>query len=102
MGSADVRFTGECDRCLEKFEMHRIYAVDESFTTGSTADPFDEGNVVQDDQLDVTDLIRQVVDAALPLVMLCKDDCAGLCASCGSDLNEGTCDCGDRTKGDHG
>lgn len=109
-GTADVRFAGECDRCLGTFEVHRVYSIDESFTTGPTADPFDESNVVRDDKLDLTDLIRQVVDAALPLVMLCRKDCAGLCATCGSDLNEGSCDCGNLrqqtsslpTKGDHG
>jgi uncharacterized protein len=24
---------------------------------------------------------------------LCREDCAGLCASCGEDLNLGKCDC---------
>ena len=24
---------------------------------------------------------------------LCKDDCKGLCANCGTNLNKATCDC---------
>lgn len=102
VGTINVDAQGECDRCLAGFEMHRVYDVDERFVIGSNADPFDESNVVHDDQLDLGDFIRQIVDAALPLTQLCKEDCAGLCVTCGSNLNEGTCDCGDLTKGDHG
>jgi uncharacterized metal-binding protein YceD (DUF177 family) len=31
--------------------------------------------------------------ALLPVKLLCREDCAGLCSSCGSDLNEGACSC---------
>ena len=30
---------------------------------------------------------------ALPTRALCREECAGLCAQCGKDLNEGPCDC---------
>jgi len=32
-------------------------------------------------------------DLALPMKPLCREDCRGLCASCGANLNEETCDC---------
>ncbi len=102
VGTAQIEAQGVCNRCLGTFAVSSVYDVEESFTTGPDADPFGEGNVVQNDRLDLSDLIRQVVDAALPLVLLCNEDCAGLCATCGKNLNEGTCECGDRTKGDHG
>jgi uncharacterized protein len=35
------------------------------------------------------------VAEALPMSVLCRDDCAGLCPRCGADLNEGSCDCTD-------
>ena len=28
-----------------------------------------------------------------PIRVLCRPDCKGLCLSCGSNLNEGSCDC---------
>lgn len=31
---------------------------------------------------------------ALPLRYLCSNDCKGLCAQCGANLNEGSCACG--------
>ena len=30
---------------------------------------------------------------ATPFVILCKEDCKGLCPTCGADLNEGPCAC---------
>jgi len=37
--------------------------------------------------------IREQLLLALPMGSLCREDCKGLCASCGQALNEGACDC---------
>ena len=36
---------------------------------------------------------REVISLALPVKPLCGEDCAGLCARCGADLNQGGCPC---------
>jgi len=36
---------------------------------------------------------REVISLALPVKPLCDEDCAGLCARCGIDLNQGECRC---------
>lgn len=38
-------------------------------------------------------LLWQEFSLALPVHILCRPECAGLCASCGKDLNEGPCGC---------
>jgi uncharacterized protein len=38
-------------------------------------------------------MLRDATGLALPLNPLCRTDCAGLCATCGKDLNDGACDC---------
>ena len=43
--------------------------------------------------LDLREPIRQYGLMAEPLKPLCLPDCAGLCPSCGSNLNEGACGC---------
>ena len=30
---------------------------------------------------------------AIPVKILCKEDCKGICSVCGSNLNEGECGC---------
>ena len=38
-------------------------------------------------------LCREVIALALPVKPLCGANCAGLCARCGADLNQGECPC---------
>jgi uncharacterized protein len=49
------------------------------------AEPFD-GKTIELDPI-----IREQVLLALPLSVLCRDECKGLCAVCGTDLNEQDC-----------
>ena len=42
--------------------------------------------------LDTKPLVVEQAQLGLPMKPLCKRDCAGLCGSCGSALNQGACD----------
>ena len=37
--------------------------------------------------------IREEIILDHPIRILCRPDCRGLCAFCGANLNEGSCDC---------
>lgn len=43
--------------------------------------------------LDLSEVLRQSLLLAVPMQPLCRPDCAGLCPTCGQDLNEGACEC---------
>jgi len=43
--------------------------------------------------LDMTEAIRQYAIVAMPMKPLCREECAGLCPSCGANLNEQSCRC---------
>ena len=43
--------------------------------------------------LDLDELLRSDILLELPYKYLCSEDCKGLCASCGKNLNEGPCGC---------
>jgi uncharacterized protein len=46
------------------------------------------------EELDLADLAVEQVLLALPMRIVCDDDCAGLCPSCGANRNvEGACRC---------
>jgi uncharacterized protein len=45
------------------------------------------------DTIDVTSLVHEHVLLALPIRLLCAEDCRGLCAQCGTNLNVTTCGC---------
>lgn len=46
------------------------------------------------DGIDVTEDVREEIMLEIPAFLLCREDCKGLCAQCGQDLNEGLCGCG--------
>jgi uncharacterized protein len=43
--------------------------------------------------LDLGDMLREQFYLAMPMRLLCREDCQGLCAQCGTNKNQGTCQC---------
>ena len=89
------RFT--CDRCLEDFESEvmseysLVYVTDDRRVAGGS----DEIQVISPaaNHIDLGEDVRQFTVLALPQKMLCREDCAGLCPTCGTNLNRATCAC---------
>lgn len=46
-----------------------------------------------EESVDVTPDLREAILLNLPAFPQCKSDCAGLCAQCGANLNDGPCSC---------
>lgn len=91
-----------CTRCLKEFEQNLRVSLDERFNptvdivTGLPLPPIEEEDVfpINDHhEIDLTEAIRQRIWLEVPMVTLCKEECAGLCPQCGKDLNEGPCGC---------
>ena len=102
-GAIDVNAAGACDRCLDDIVVPIHVDVDEQFDPPSgTSDPFGDNNVLSGTNLDLGDLTRQLVTAAIPFAIVCSEECRGLCATCGKSKNVGGgCDCPE-TEGDNG
>jgi uncharacterized protein len=47
----------------------------------------------QGNQLELAPMLREHVILSAPMQPLCGNDCLGLCAQCGKNLNEGSCQC---------
>lgn len=93
-GTIDVDVAGECDRCLDEVVVPIHVDVDERFEPSGSSDPFGENNVLSGTDLDVGDLVRQLVTAALPFGLVCGTGCRGLCVECGQSKNPGgDCHC---------
>jgi len=52
-------------------------------------------DVIEGNELDLTEIAREQILLNLPEQELCKEDCRGICPTCGKDLNEGECRCGE-------
>jgi uncharacterized protein len=91
-GTVTGAVEGECGRCLahlgEPLQVHvqELYAYEHS-TTDETTDE-DEVRRLQGDLIDLEPALRDAVVLALPANPLCRDDCPGLCAECGTPWDE--------------
>jgi uncharacterized protein len=91
-GRIDATWHGTCRRCAMPAEGALRSEVHELYQTVVT-DP--EAFELAGDQLDLEPMVREVLVLDAPVSPLCRDDCAGLCPSCGIDRNTGSCDCVD-------
>lgn len=91
-----------CSRCLEEFECRLNLNMEEEYPTSQQAgdqpplfgDEDGEGFIIDDSHvLDLGEAIRQHTLLALPIKPICQQNCAGLCPSCGQNLNYGRCRC---------
>jgi uncharacterized protein len=92
----------QCDRCLDEFKkeispaFQLVYVWD---VQEHSAESDEDIRTLTSDtiMIDISDAVRDSALLAVPLKLLCREDCAGLCQRCGKNLNhtaDGSCDCG--------
>jgi len=88
---------GECRRCLTNVERALDVSVDAAVFS---ADPeaLDEPDFYpipeRATHVDLGEVVREELALAAQMqLLLCREDCAGLCPKCGADLNAGPCRC---------
>ena len=87
-----------CRRCLAPVEREVDETVDILFEPIAPDEEDDLSGEVyplpdRGDDLDLTAAVREQVLLEVPEFALCREECAGLCPICGTDLNQGACDC---------
>jgi uncharacterized protein len=114
-GNFNVQVAAPCKRCLADVKLDLpvsflLNLVPESLLRG------DDQDVEKDDRehgetggsfeledadeevfngktIDLDPIVREQVLLALPMNAVCREDCKGLCAQCGQNLNEKQCGC---------
>lgn len=84
---ADVVLGGPCARCLEPADLALAIEAREVEQGGSEAGEL-SSPYVDDGYLDPTAWLHDALTLALPEKVLCREDCAGICAVCGEVLND--------------
>ncbi len=79
---------GPCQRCLGDADVSvRARGVEYVRHGESEGREEDEEGYVASSSLDVGRWVRDLIAEELPPKLLCRDDCRGLCAVCGAELN---------------
>ena len=83
----DLRLSGACMRCLEDAgapvgvdvrEVHQPADDDENLMS----------EYLHENELDLRSWVREALVLALPVQIVCSEQCRGLCVVCGQNLNE--------------
>jgi uncharacterized protein len=91
-----------CSRCVTPLEIPLELHIEEEYqptvdivTGAPRRRPEDSGTFLIDEHhvLDLTDAVHQYRMMGAPMQPLCQPDCAGLCPTCGQNLNEKACSC---------
>jgi uncharacterized protein len=112
-GRLKARVRLECGRCTEPF----VLPVDEDLDLFFLPHEAEGANQEEDediqlsdrdmlvayytdDRIDLGDRLREQLHLDVPLRRLCREDCRGLCPTCGTNRNTGTCNCQPREEHD--
>ena len=86
-GTATVHLVGSCARCLEDVSFEDEIDIQELYCYPDKELDDPDVSRVEAELIDLEPLLRDVVVLDLPFTPLCREDCAGLCPSCGVNLN---------------
>lgn len=98
-GIVRAHVLASCDRCLGPAELDLAGEVDEYFLfeeptedeLGEDEDVADFAIVGDDNAFDLAPSLVAALAMETPFVVLCSDECKGLCPVCGQNLNEADC-----------
>src|SRR5688572_21042322 len=95
-GQVEGNIVIRCRRCLADAAVH---VQDESHVifAESGSDETDDPDVQvldeRSNQIDLRPTVREQWLLNVPSYAVCREECKGICPTCGKDLNEGPCDC---------
>lgn len=106
-GTIQAELQLSCGRCLSEYRWHLQSSLCERFCQAEERQPLqateadaefeddevDEIHFFHGDQFDIADTVREQILVSLPMKRLCREDCSGLCPTCGTDLSRGSCNC---------
>lgn len=97
-GSVKLTFVLPCDRCLrdviDTFDLSFVTEVALSDSADMDADE-EWSSFMKGYHLNVDEMVNHEILLNWPTKILCREDCKGLCKTCGKNLNDGDCGCDD-------
>lgn len=93
-GALTVDIETECVRCIELVRKTFEIELEEQFRPAGNISPDNPVSPIDvNGYINLRPIFRDLVIVSTPMHILCKPDCHGLCPLCGTNLNQGQCDC---------
>jgi uncharacterized protein len=105
-GHLQTRIELTCSRCLEAISEELSRDFDLYYRPVASIAREEEVHLKQDDTevgffqgsgLFLADVLAEQVNLAIPMKVICRSDCRGLCPQCGANLNSEDCRCESHT-----
>ncbi len=88
-GDARVTVVAQCDRCLESVVIEHVADYNVIYDKSG-----DDGTYIYTGYtIDLTNAVNEALTFTFPSLILCNEDCKGLCPYCGCNLNDKECNC---------
>lgn len=82
-----------CDRCAQPMRQAFDVPIEHVLVRELADESNDELILLDSFRMDLDALVSDDVFLSLPTKFLCRDDCQGVCPTCGQNLNDGPCSC---------
>lgn len=91
--TAEVHFS--CDKCLKQTKQTLNFSIQEKFSNMQypNTNNEDEIHTFSGTQINLQDYVTSNFCFNMPMQVTCKENCRGLCLSCGVNLNDTSCNC---------
>ncbi len=83
-------YTSICDRCMEDASLKLEAKLDTIFDLNEAKD---DSLTLENGKIDLDRTAYDALSLEIPMVILCKEDCKGICPHCGANLNLEECGC---------
>jgi uncharacterized protein len=102
VGDLSARVELSCARCLDPVQrtvekpfdlLYRPQGTDAGVSEISVTQAEADIGYYRGEGLLLEDVLREQVLLSVPLKVVCREECKGICQQCGGNLNEQTCDC---------
>jgi uncharacterized protein len=101
-GDISGKLLARGDRCLDVFEKDFSTAFEVYLMSPVEGDVVEETELgdqdmgvdfVTGDEVNLAAIVREQIHLAMPMKVLCSENCAGICPGCGANLNKEPCRC---------
>ena len=92
-GRLAAELPANCVRCLEAILHNLDTTFTELYAFNHSSETEEELIVPEEGYIDLNPIVREYLQLDTPTNPLCREDCAGLCPTCGVNHNHTECDC---------
>ena len=93
-GEIVFTISGECTRCLKPACQQVVATFSEQVEQNN-----EYGYSLVNDKINLVEIAHEAILLNMPVNLLCREDCKGICLNCGVNLNDDDCKCKNKQEG---